>query len=285
MVRIEIPDDVRKCVGFLVYKNATKFLFGGTCFFVGVQKTNNNPEHPAIVTAKHVIDEIRKDSVDGMVYFRFNLRDGHARIGKGAPLEHWEVHPTDPSVDVAALQASPTADTDHLTFSAEDFATEGLVKKEGIGLGEEVFLVGLFSEHFGSKRNIPIVRIGNIAAMPEEPVSVPGLGSIDAYLIEARSIGGLSGSPVFVNLGKVRVHEGQLKYLRNGLGFYLLGLMLGHWDRKVPVAAQDEDHFESVNMGIGIVVPAGKILEVIDQPGFVERGVRWGKERADALRK
>ena len=284
MVRIQIPDDVLKCVGFLVYKNATKFRFGGTCFFVGVPKTDNNPLHTAIVTAKHIIDEIRKDSVDGIVYLRLNLRDGQVAIAK-TPLEHWEVHPTDRSVDVAALQASPASDTDHLAFSAEDFATEDFVKKEGVGLGDEVFLVGLFSEHYGKKRNIPIVRIGNIAAMPEEPVSVPGLGSIDAYLIEARSIGGLSGSPVFVNLGNVRVHEGELKYLRNGAAFYLLGLMLGHWNRKVPVAAQHEDYIESVNMGIGIVVPARKILEVIDQPGFVERGEHWAKEGADASRK
>jgi hypothetical protein len=50
--------------------------------------------------------------------------------------------------------------------------------------------VGLFSEHQGAERNIPIVRVGNIAAMPEEPVLTTSWGAIDAYLIEARSIGG-----------------------------------------------------------------------------------------------
>ena len=43
---------------------------------------------------------------------------------------------------------------------------------------------------------MPILRMGNLAAYPQERVQVEGV-EMDAYLIEARSIGGLSGSPVF----------------------------------------------------------------------------------------
>jgi hypothetical protein len=54
--------------------------------------------------------------------------------------------------------------------------------------------------------------------------------------------------------------------------FYLLGLMYGHWDRVVPVGVTGDDiQFESVNMGIAIVVPAKKILEVINQPTLAEK--------------
>ena len=54
--------------------------------------------------------------------------------------------------------------------------------------------------------------------------------------------------------------------------FYLLGLMHGHWDRVVPVDVTGDDiEFESVNMGIAIVVPAKKILEVINQPSLAEK--------------
>jgi hypothetical protein len=56
----------------------------------------------------------------------------------------------------------------------------------------------------GRQRNIPIVRIGNVASMPHEPVATKNRGAIEAYLVEARSVGGLSGSPVLVQLGIVR---------------------------------------------------------------------------------
>jgi hypothetical protein len=55
----------------------------------------------------------------------------------------------------------------------------------------------------GRKRNIPIVRTGNISMIPSE--KVPGIQirrgesvESEVYLIEARSVGGLSGSPVFI---------------------------------------------------------------------------------------
>jgi hypothetical protein len=66
-----------------------------------------------------------------------------------------------------------------------------------IGIGDAVFITGLFSHHPGKARNLRVIRVGNIAAMPDEPVKTQR-GEMEAYLIEARSLGGLSGSPVFV---------------------------------------------------------------------------------------
>ena len=77
--------------------------------------------------------------------------------------------------------------------------TEKVIKENEIEVGEEVFVTGLFSHHHGQSKNIPIVRVGNISAMPEEKIQTKE-HLMDAYLIEARSIGGLSGSPVFVIL-------------------------------------------------------------------------------------
>jgi len=39
-----------------------------------------------------------------------------------------------------------------------------------LGLGDETFSIGLFRSHYGQERNIPIIGIGDIAAMPEEPI-------------------------------------------------------------------------------------------------------------------
>ena len=48
------------------------------------------------------------------------------------------------------------------------FLTREDFKKEGIGLGDEVIISGLFVKHHGRQRNVPIIRVGNVAAMPEE---------------------------------------------------------------------------------------------------------------------
>ncbi len=271
-----IPDEIRKCVAFLMYRDATRFKFAGTCFFVATPLSEDpkKPNFMYIVTAAHVIRVMKEKSVDGKAYVRLNFPDSTVKVSP-TPLEAWLSHPTDPTVDIAVLPRKPPPGADYLVYPMDRFATEDAISKEGIGLGEEVFVVGLFHEHVGKKRNIPIIRVGNIAAMPEEPVQVRGVGAMEAYLVEARSLGGLSGSPVFVNLGFVRNVSGQVKFASGGSGiFYLLGLMHGHWDRLVPVTlASDEIQVESVNMGIAIVAPAKKILEVINQPGMTNKEV------------
>jgi hypothetical protein len=53
--------------------------------------------------------------------------------------------------------------------------------------------------HEGKQRNLPSARFGNIAQMPGEPIEFDGL-SQESFLVEARSVAGYSGSPVFVYL-------------------------------------------------------------------------------------
>src|SRR3989442_2129427 len=257
-----------------MYRDATRFRFGGSCFFVAtpLSTDKDKPNFMYIVTAAHVIRAMRERSVDGNAYVRLNFPDSKVKVSP-TPLNEWLTHPTDPTADVAVLPRKPPPGADFLVYPMDRFATEDIISKEGIGLGEEVFVVGLFHEHVGKKKNIPIIRVGNIAAMPEEPVQVKGIGQIEAYLVEARSLGGLSGSPVFVNLGLVRSEGGHVKFASGTSGiFYLLGLMHGHWDRVVPVGVTSDDiQFENVNLGIAIVVPAKKILEVINQPSLAEK--------------
>jgi hypothetical protein len=47
---------------------------------------------------------------------------------------------------------------------------------------------------------------------------------------------------------------------------FCTGIMIGHW--AVPPGSTIEK--EKVNMGISVVVPADKILEVLNQPDLVE---------------
>jgi hypothetical protein len=262
-----VPDEVRKCVAFVGADIGSGPRPVGTCSFLGVGDETWHWTYA--VTAAHVIEGIRDaPGSDGNVYLRVNQNTGGA-VWAVSLVDRWLMHPTDAAVDVAVLPLGSLAEFDHLAFLMTGSLTPEAIAIQGIGVGDEVFLTGLFVNHFGTERNIPIVRMGAIAAMPEEPVRTQR-GPMEAYLIEARSIGGLSGSPVFVQLGIVRFIDGQVKHARTAHGpYYLLGLMHGHWQ----VAAQALDGLdpdalreEMVNMGIGIVVPAAKIMEVLNQP-------------------
>lgn len=260
-----IPDEIRKCVGFIGYQKVDGSIsLAGTVFFLG-KKMGTVADRVFLyaVTARHVIDGIKNKGID-MVLLRLN-RKGTDSVWVRTMAKDWLSSP-DPSIDVAAIGIGLDASWDHLFFPVEGSATSLVIEQKKIDVGDEVCIAGLFAHHVGRKRNIPIVRTGNIAAMPHEKVAT-GLGEIDAYLIEARSIGGLSGSPVFVNPTGVR--HGILT-LTDGPQLFLLGLVHGHFDTRSLAldATADAPGVAGINTGIGIVVPVEKILEVLSQPVF-----------------
>lgn len=139
--------------------------------------------------------------------------------------------------------------------------------------------------HFGEKKNLPIVRIGTIAAMPGEPLET-SYGTHDAFLIEVRSIDGLSGSPVCINLEHRRFpftmparplpHPNEVRHLT-----FFVGMVLGHNSVSDPrdnieiVRIREgknikEDAIVPMNNGIAVVLPVWRIIEAIDQPGIKE---------------
>jgi hypothetical protein len=274
-----VPDDIRKCTLFLCRRDilpgtsAEGFLPTGTGFFVAVPIPDiAGAKTVYVITAKHIIEQLPKQGLDNSIYIRSNRVTGAPDIIKTSA-NNWLLHPTDPSVDVAVLTIGSIDNNvyDHKYLPITTAATEEIIQKEGIGVGDEVFLTGLFVNHYGQKKSLPIVRVGNIALMPEEPIETGGM-AMDAYLIEARSIGGLSGSPVFVHL--IGPRPSGVTSL--GGQIYWLGLMHGHWDGRLSDADAVRSDPEAVNMGIAIVTPVEKILEVLNQDVLV-------KQRQDAV--
>jgi hypothetical protein len=159
---------------------------------------------------------------------------------------------------------------------------EAVIRDKGIGPGEELSIVGLFRTHHGVDRMIPVVRTGHLAVMREEPVKTKYCGYVDAYLIEAMSIGGLSGSPVFVNMAPMRIVNGKAIFTK-GKQFYLLGLMHGHFDvtnlNEDVVSDSDGGSLASINAGLGVVIPAEKIVDTIAHPEYVKMR-KQGREKA-----
>ena len=105
--------------------------------------------------------------------------------------------------------------------------------------------------------------------MPQEPLIDENSGlSYDAYLAEVRSIGGLSGSPVFVVIGPGRVLGENVRQTTRH--FFLLGLIRGHWDKPDETAdgfASSEK--ESINTGIAIVTPVQELLSILQSEEIV----------------
>lgn len=283
---MRVPDEIRDCVCFVCCITPSGDLFlGGTAFFVIYPADESEPDvgFLYIVTCHHVIEKVRVKSQDGKVYLRMNY------VGHGARLvevvEEWIRHPIDTSVDCAVAAFDKPAggpQLEHRWLPLNMAATDERIASENIGIGDHLFYTGLFVNHSGKKRNIPIVRVGNIAAMPEERVTCSTYGSIEAILVESRSIGGLSGSPVFVQLsGLTRL--GRLNL--GGPSFALLGMMRGHWEGNLTETDASDDAMqldaddEEVNVGIAVVVPAQKIVETLEHPYFAEPRERALKDR------
>jgi hypothetical protein len=204
-----------------------------------------------------------------------NGKDGGKIVVRSGDDVRWWYHPTEAaSVDIAvALFATPSIQEYALEWVSESiFATDERIHDYDIGIGDELTILGLFTRLSGSAHHIPIVRTGNIAMMPKDKIPVKNFGDANVYLAEGRSIGGLSGSPVFVrntiNLPPKKNHKGELTTLSGLGGFHLLGLLHGHWD--LPVSFKDSEQMEAVNMGISIIFPAKQILEVLYHPELVD---------------
>lgn len=294
---MKIPDQVRKTVAFIAYVDQRDQGIKpvGSVFFVGPDPIPGTQTISRVfaVTARHVIEGLKSKGCEECV-LRLNPVDpGQDIVSITVPLDSWQFHPSDSSVDIAVLEQGIPASVDQLVLPLGFGATPEQMAANEVDLGDEVFISGLFIHHYGARRNIPIVRTGNLAALDEEPVSTKR-GPIQAYLVEARSIGGLSGSPVFLNLGQTRVIGGGLQLGSGGPTFLLLGLIHGHYEADSQEALLVQDGKEetiraSINAGIAIVVPFARIREVVEfamRPTFHSRTMLIGQwSPLDSLKK
>jgi hypothetical protein len=258
---MRVDDDIRKCVVFVgLQMDDASYRFVGSAFWIGRNAPGDGRVY--LVTARHVIDGIRSTGLD-TVWMRLNHSDSTSKW-LSSKVADWYVHPSDASIDVAIL-ASPVPDGfDHRVFPYSRTVTPKFMVENEVGLGEEVFIVGLFRHRHGNHRNIPVVRVGNLATIGEERIASKKFGQMDANLIEVRSIGGLSGSPVFINLGSLRLIAGQIR-IATGPMEYLFGLVHGHFDatRETAFDESSDEADEQINTGIAVVVPFHSVDVVI----------------------
>jgi len=273
---VRVPDEIKRCVCFLCVKinrNGREVMeYGGTAFFVSIPgfRSENGLAHTYLVTAKHCVEQAKKY---GELYLRMNTKAGGSEFVKVT--SEW-VYPDNEAVDVAINYDMGIPDIfDTISFSTQWFAVGEVIPNANIGIGDELFISGLFTQHFGTQRNLPIIRTGIIAAMPEEPLEDKSTGlSYDAYLAESRSIDGLSGSPVFVvtDTNPLLLDISEEPSVPNERSIYLLGLIRGHWDIETQTNPVDfaVDAAGKINMGIAIITPIQEVLTLLERDDLVK---------------
>jgi len=298
---VRVSDYGKDCVAFLGQKNSRgEFVPHGTAFFVGMiayQRTL-----PYIVTAKHVLDQM---SDDAPVLLRVNTISASGVRYVPLPKAKWHFHPEhneEPGrkqkyVDVAVYRPDfDYTDVQMVFFTFDDFLTDEKRSEYDVGVGDEIVITGLFFSHIGEARNIPVVRTGNIAAVPDEPLPTDK-GLMDGYLVEVRSIGGISGSPVFTHLAvrpdKIIVEADPYPQLEHKTlkkadkVHYLLGLVHGYYtiNTQEEWVSKTEQQVGDLNTGITIVIPASKIADTINQPSVSGADIEMARKFDEASKR
>ena len=211
------PSDFRECACFLGVEDAGTIRPRATGFYVVVPFAHNrNQGRGYLVTAKHNVEKASGQQLYASIN---NGLIGGDREAAWLPIEveRWFDHPTDAAADVVVADWRPP---DSSAASYRGILTDAFIEgppETGAHFelieGMETATAGLFAYHSGVARHTPIIRVGNIASIPHDPVAT-ALGPAEAYLIEARSVGGLSGSPVSVREEK---YAGYQRYPLIGL--------------------------------------------------------------------
>ena len=301
---MRLNQDWLRCVVFLCVDRDNKL--GGvervpvaTAFLVRVTDSEDKSiSWKYLVTARHVIERRSERDIDDKVHVRVNLTDG----GYDDYLTSRSDWLTHNNADVALIDFAPPKESlskiDHLTIQLEMFVDKDYgysgkpLPDDGsiriwVHLGDEVFFVGLFTQHTGKSRNLPIVRFGHISALPREPIVLPewgGMGDLKqlAWLVECKSWGGHSGSPAFWTQGMPVLDQHGMWDIRYIPVF--LGLVSGHFD--VPKELKTTGEYSQylgkieaeINAGIAFVTPAEAIRQLLMREDLLEERQRRKKK-------
>lgn len=257
------------CVGFIT----TNGVPVGTCFIVTLADPDLPPHlgHGYVVTARHVLYNKRTGSRLPNLKVRFRELDGD-RV-QDLDAHDWVEHPIDDiDVAVAPIDGVPDFPTGSLSMDLHPF---DLTDIEAV-LGQAVYYVGLFApvDKMGAE-GVPMVRSGTVGAISQLIHPEGKDGPFEAHLIDCRSYGGFSGSPVYIQVSLPSM-AGELSKKGQWEGYsishriqarnywtWLWGLLIIHY---TDLAAPDA----IANMGVGIVIPVERIRDVLNTKRLID---------------
>jgi hypothetical protein len=264
-------EDVKSSVTFIYLLDGKGELVpNGTGFFVGVNDTTRNLTFYYLVTAKHVLWDTLSKSFVSETWLRVNQIGGEASFVRlplrtNGPTRNVFVH-SDTTVDLVAVGEVPDPEKYRFKILSTDIIrTEGDLKRLGLEEGTDVFFPALFVPHTGEHQNYPIVRFGKIALVSGGERIKWDNQLQRLHLIEAVSIGGHSGAPVFIwfaprlKPGTILTSEFTEKRMR------LIGVMQGYFRYWSPLGYEKTriTPLSEAHTGISAVVPADLLYEIL----------------------
>ena len=279
-----ISPDVLNCV-FYLYKTVEDAKrgekAGGTGFFFSIELGDVPGHYYYAVTNWHNIFD-----GEGAPIVRVNTKDGEPDIFE---LDHldWAYKPR--WHDLAIADITLDLEKHNVAFvSSKLIASQADLTDWGVGLGSEIYMVGRFMDHDGEATNVPAVRFGNIAVLPQ-PVKQPtDATDLPSYILDLHSRSGFSGSPVFVFHGQTKIRKGVLTSLNSHQWTRLLGVHWGQfperWEidsdyrleiqRKGALAASSPEppsvQYVKGFSGMTLAIPADAIMELLEIPKLRE---------------
>jgi hypothetical protein len=277
-----IPDEMLDCVVYLYPSEAAAEdgkQMGGSGFIIGIPIPYVQPANfhlLCVVTNKHVVD-------NGSMVVRINTLAGSIDIVALDNAE-WFFHPDGDDIAICPIGLNNKFHKCKF-LHPNSFLRKEIIEMFDIGPGDDVFIVGRFINREGKQKNIPSVRFGNIAQMPGEPIVSDEGFKQESFLVEAKSISGFSGSPVFVQLipepPSVPEYPPNLKYLQPEpptkrpqfnfkAGPWLMGIDFCHILSKDRIYSDatskplNQDWHIRSNTGMMGVIPTWKMMEVVD---------------------
>ncbi len=268
---VRIGEEIRKSVVFLGVKDDTPGGPGIRCLGTGFLLGYGGDGY--LVTAKHVILPL----ADAPYLIRMNTADGgsdNMELDEGDLT--WWTHP-DKDVDLAVAPFQRDLKKEGFDCLYIGSENPGWIANQPVAdCGDFCYTIGLFQLLAGNKRNLAVVHSGNVALLPSDeriPVrdwdqtSEEGVKRVEGYLVQSESIQGLSGAPVFfrhVMTVQFPTPGGRKTALVTDHDLGLLGVWQGAWDASPDeVRATSLGHDVRVPVGMGVVVPASKLSEVL----------------------
>jgi Trypsin-like peptidase domain len=259
-----LKDEILDCVVYLygsVHEADEGINTGGSGFTVAIEC--ERPElaslfHTYAVTNRHVIES-------GATCVRFNTVDGRRLVVEAKKSDWYQSDEDD--LAVAPMPEMPTPIAMNAIPQA-DLITEEMLAQHDVGVGDDVLMLGRFINREGLQRNAPTARFGHISQMPSDPIQIDIGGKTviqeGALLCEVRSIGGYSGSPVFLLPNPTYGRKGVPLRIDRGI---VLGVDFCHvpnWVEAYDDIGHKLPHIRvPLNSGMAGVIPAWKLRNLI----------------------
>ncbi len=231
---------------------------GGSGFLMGVPlKARPDRSYIFAVTNRHNIEK-------GAPVIRLNNKFGYTSV-IDVEERKWMFHPD--GQDLAVVPVQLNEDYQRFRFLTTDaIVTREKITELNVGLGTDTFLLGRFIGRDGGQTNVPTARFGNIAQMPTMIPNENGQPQ-ESFLIETRSIGGYSGSPVMAYRKPFELNHETRQTDQTYWGPALLGVDWGHTGHTEVVfdaSGRELEMYVEANNGLSMAIPAYRLAELLE---------------------